>query len=443
MFKLNRKKVLWITMMLVFTLFVVMPCSASAASTKWKNACKAYAAYLAKYESNYKMNYDVTSTNPESKNTVYNFMLVDLDKDGVPELIGVHYNNAKSTVISVFTYKNGKIVKLKSLNGISTAQGYYTSFVCKQRHFHLNYYGGFTGYDYCGYQMKSGKISVYAQKQYEALPNKTTIKVNGKTASANTYNNAVRNCVTDKKYVYYRNTASNRKKYLYSTGKVTNLVSAVKPSVSISKSIVSGKSTGKLIAKTVPGNAVVKWVSSNSSIVSVDQNGNLRAKGKGSATITASMTYGGAQYSNSITVSTSAASKYGGWSKWTLKEIPKATGRQVEIKPFYRYYCFECPVCGGREPFQGTSDCGRYTLGTGNKKVLWSMTPYTKANPRKYSYTSKKYYTESLGDGKRWSFSAGNLNAVKTGTLDADGSGTAVIVNGYRSRTMSNYYYFK
>lgn len=519
MIMIKKKYIRFFVLLCVMFLCVLMPCSADAATTKWKNTCKAYAKFLANNESNYVINYDVTSHNPEDNNTIYCFMLVDIDKNGIPEMIGIHYENAKYALITVYTYKNGKVKKIKTFDAISTAQGRYDSFICKQRHFHLDYNGGFVGYNHCGYKLKSGKFSLYAQKNYEALPNRMTIKVNGKKASTKAYNSAVKKCTRDKKYLYYRNQANNRKKYLYSTGitavsnislsnikvamtkgntftlnvtvspsdatnkaltwsssdtsvaivsagkvtalkvgtafitaksnngktatcKVTISNPSITPSVSISSINCSGSSTGKLYATTVPNNATVSWSSSNSNIVSVDSYGNISAKGSGSTTITAKITYDGKSYSANKVITVYSRTNYGEWSGWSPDVISSSSSREVETTTLYRYYCFYCPVCGGREPFQGASDCHKYTLNSADGRIVWSTIPYNCSNPKSYSYTSTKYYTESLGDGLRWNFSAGNLNHTVQGTIDAAGPATPVIVKGYRSRSKSYSYYF-
>lgn len=140
-------------------------------------------------------------------------------------------------------------------------------------------------------------------------------------------------------------------------------------------------------------------------------------------------------------------SDWGGWSGWSETPQSGSDSRQVETRTVYRYYCFYCPVCGGREPFQGKSDCGRYTLTLNNAQVTWSTVPYSACNPQGYSYTTAKKWTTSLGDGQRWNFSTQNLNDTAVGTRDAhDASGAIVIQNQYRYRTRNlntTYYYYK
>ena len=127
---------------------------------------------------------------------------------------------------------------------------------------------------------------------------------------------------------------------------------------------------------------------------------------------------------------------YGAWSDWSTNAVGQSSTREVQTTTMYRYYYFYCPVCGRHEPFQGTSDCGQYSLSSSDSRVGWFTTPYSQSNYKSFSYTKSKYYTNSLGDGQDWCFSAGNLNSTAIGTKDTD-SDAIVITTGYRYRTRS------
>lgn len=137
---------------------------------------------------------------------------------------------------------------------------------------------------------------------------------------------------------------------------------------------------------------------------------------------------------------------WGNWSGWSEAYQGGSDSKQVESRTEYRYYAFVCPVCGGREPFTGRSDCHRYTLTGANAQVIWSPVAYKDCNPAGYSYTTAKLHTTSLGDGKNWNFSAGNRYHTSPGTKDAAGPDAVVIRTVYRYRTRSQnttYYYYK
>ena len=84
--------------------------------------------------------------------------------------------------------------------------------------------------------------------------------------------------------------------------------------------------------------------------------------------------------------------------------------------------------------------CG-YTLGEWNWEETWSTISYLNSNSQPAS--SYKRYTYSLGDGKKWYFSAGNLYDTAPGTRDANGSDAVVINTWYSSRTKTTTYYYE
>lgn len=130
-----------------------------------------------------------------------------------------------------------------------------------------------------------------------------------------------------------------------------------------------------------------------------------------------------------------------GWSSWSDYSLTAATEsatQQVRTTTMYRYYYFLCPSCGRHEPFTGKSDCGATITGSGWHEK-WFTTPYASSNYKKFSYTTSKYYTTSLGDGQVWIFSAGNLNNTTPGTKDATGS-EVVISTGYSTRQWNSQY---
>jgi uncharacterized repeat protein (TIGR02543 family) len=134
---------------------------------------------------------------------------------------------------------------------------------------------------------------------------------------------------------------------------------------------------------------------------------------------------------------------YGPWSSWSTEAVSKTDTRDVGTTTLYRYYYYYCPQCGRHEPLTGLSDCGKYTLSGSDFHSAWFDTPYSQSNYKSYSYTSAKYYTNSLGDSQEWCFSAGNLNNTAVGTKDTD-SDAIVITTGYhyRTRTETTQYSF-
>lgn len=282
------------------------------------------------------------------------------------------------------------------------------------------YYPVFSKYEYQDYKFKI----------YRCKLNGTNKKALTKTISAK---DIIKYTST---YVKYKK-GSYQYIYYYKSGKIKK-VSPVNPSVKISGGS-TGSSSCTLTATTVPANSTVSWSSSDTNVATVS-NGKVTAKGTGTATITAKITYNGKVYSAKKTVKVSSNKTYGPWSSWSTTAVSATSTREVKTTTLYRYYCYYCPICGGCEPFKGTSDCHKYTLSDSNWKEKWSTIPYSQCSPKSYSYTTIKRYTESLGDGKRWNFSTGNLNHTAIGTIDYGGS-AVVIKKGYSYRSVSTNYY--
>lgn len=200
----------------------------------------------------------------------------------------------------------------------------------------------------------------------------------------------------------------------------------------------SNGTTCMLKAKTYPADATVTWSSSDTSVATVDD-GTVTAKCKGETTITAEITYNGKKYSDSMVVTVAEDISYGPWSYWSSVPAYASSTLEVETAPIYRYYCFYCPVCGGREPLSGNSDCYAYTLTGGDWQEFWSPIPYSQCGATQWPLASGKMYTTSLGDGLLWNFSTGNLWHTAIGTVDT-GSGAVVIQQGYRWRTVTTSY---
>jgi hypothetical protein len=175
----NRKKLwMYLLLMLVMTI-AVFPLNAQAASSKkWTKACKAYKTWLAKNESTFEVT-DFTNKNPESyKKTAY-FNIVDLDGNGVPELITYHNICLKNADVYIFTYKGGKVTRVRDSSGkafkVNTcywANGSFGYWICKNSHLHIAYSGSFDRYEYV-YSMKSGKV------QMSTSPTGCAVKKNG------------------------------------------------------------------------------------------------------------------------------------------------------------------------------------------------------------------------------------------------------------------------
>ena len=178
--------------------------------------------------------------------------------------------------------------------------------------------------------------------------------------------------------------------------------------INISGGSVNVNST-QLTAKTVPSNISVKWKSSNSK-VSVNGSGLITAKaGSGDAVITATMTYMGKEYSDSVTINLGESQHNviycmnmdnSGYRYYTDVHYKLAgTGNSkwgVNFNKSRNHHCFSNNCCGGHA----------------NKTVGYSTL-----------YNSK---TVNPGDFFRNSIYAGYNKTQKTGYVFNNGSGDAI-----------------
>lgn len=218
---------------------------------------------------------------------------------------------------------------------------------------------------------------------------------------------------------------------------VTPSVPEIQPSIWI-----SGGSTGSasctLYAHYTPQSVGISWTSSNPGVATV-KNGVVTAKAGGQATITASITYNGRTYSASKRITVRENVAYGSWSAWSLDEAVGSANLEVRTTALYRYYYFYCPVCGGREPYQGKSDCGRYSLSLSDGHAGWFTVPYSESNSRTYSYSAAKSYTTSLGDGMIWNFTTAEKDVHTIGYYSWEALDT-IIRRGYSTRRVYRSY---
>ena len=124
-------------------LFLVIFCLAyttdcDAANTKASKAKKAYASFLEKHppvrisDSNF---YDAAYKNPKTT-AINSFIVHDLDKDKIPELITYTPVNFRWYIVRIYTYRKGKVIKYKFSNGkaavfdnCAVANGGYTFYI--------------------------------------------------------------------------------------------------------------------------------------------------------------------------------------------------------------------------------------------------------------------------------------------------------------------------
>lgn len=200
--------------------FLISNTDTQAASKKWEKACKAYKTFLAKNESKFKViEGDFETKNKENYKKTKAFMIVDLDRNGIPELVTCHEKGYKAGYLYFFEYKKGKVQKVKDKKGNAvsvditcTAQGYYSIYKCKKGHLHANWYGGWYGFNNTTYRMSKGKLQTYLNYTQDDIQGFTSITEKGKKISKKKYNSIIAKCGSKQTCLVYNN-KTNRKKY--------------------------------------------------------------------------------------------------------------------------------------------------------------------------------------------------------------------------------------
>ena len=212
--KVSMKRQLKAFVLAMFCIVLIVPALNVSAVTQRQKAMAAYKKYLSqskvyvmpKGKTYYDYSYQKRTYNgtPSSK---AKFSFVNIDNDGVPELIVSGYLKGEP-IYTVLTYKNGKICRASSVYG-SKVRGYYPKTGIYLDH-------GDVGATYeTSYRFKGVKASRVMDK-YVFRPSTTiTIySIGSNEVSARTFA-AKRKSITGGKTLlkakFYKNTAENRK----------------------------------------------------------------------------------------------------------------------------------------------------------------------------------------------------------------------------------------
>lgn len=222
---LRQTITLLLTLILLFTaVFAGDGISAKAASAKWRKACKVYTIFLAKNQSDFKAEMgEFTKQNQEGYKKADAFLLVDLDKNGIPELVTKHPYAYKSDYIYVYTCKGGKVTQIKGINGekgetaciniSSQADGRYYVYKCRRNHLHAKWSSANVGTDESIYTVGKGKIKLYAKGENVQAYGIESYQINGKKVSAKKYRALLKKCGNYEQSLNL-NTKTNRKRYI-------------------------------------------------------------------------------------------------------------------------------------------------------------------------------------------------------------------------------------
>ena len=139
---------------------------------------------------------------------------MDLDKNGIPELVTIHNEAFKWNKVKVYTYKKGKVVTVrKSKIDLNTqAIGNAMVYKCQNGHLHIDISYGIYGFTDITYKVKNNVLKKYLVKTRSGEEGEVIYQKSGKRVSENVYYKLNKKC--SKNYYSIKNNAKNRKKYL-------------------------------------------------------------------------------------------------------------------------------------------------------------------------------------------------------------------------------------
>lgn len=249
---------------------------------------------------------DTTSTYYNFLNTKssdYYFSIVDLDNDGVFELITLEYkdeyNASKVTSIyyfenmKIYTMKNGKVEKIKTVSVDKSFEigGNFLEIGKIGNKFVLVYAQGahMMFYNYLTYSSSKNRVTFDTYSSILGyVDNGTVVEYyhnNELLKQNNEYNKLERDFQSSEKVTFYKNTSSNR------TTCFPN---------NVEYKLVSGYS--KQLKLHSQFSKDISWTSSNKNVVEVDKKGKLKAKKSGTAKITAKIKYSKRTYKYSYSI---------------------------------------------------------------------------------------------------------------------------------------------
>lgn len=219
---MKRKKGMRNIMMLMCIALLVgilLPGIHTEAASKKKKALKAYTTFLKKHPSKLKeienKGYYDAGFSLEDKSYIDEFVLYDIDKNGVPELFAFTYVNFRHYIVKVYTCQGGKVNVCKFADGTdaifdnnAAANGSYTFSICKKGHIHNNFQGGIVSTANV-YKASKGKLKTIFT--YNELYGNIAATKNGKEISEEKYKSYTKGC-TYRKLTSYENNKANRSK---------------------------------------------------------------------------------------------------------------------------------------------------------------------------------------------------------------------------------------
>lgn len=187
--------------------------------------CKeAYYEFLAENESGFTAEMgEFEKKNEESYQKASAFLLMDMDQDGMPELVVQHPDSYKSDRLYVYTYKSGEVVQMRNADGeegesayiniSSQANGSYSVMGCGQNHLHVSWNAPDFGRNDSIFTAKKGKLELYASMEEIDELGKDFHQIDGEEVERADYYVFWEGCGGELKELE-SNIESNREKYL-------------------------------------------------------------------------------------------------------------------------------------------------------------------------------------------------------------------------------------
>lgn len=169
------------------------------------NQGEIYRRFLKRNESKFVVEEcDWDTVNSEDKKKSDYFLLVDLNKDGSPELVCRHPLGYKQDMLYIYTIRNGKVKLVKGAadsDGINisvNAAGRFEVYGCQAGHLHVNWFGGWIGHENKIYKLdKKGKLYCYLEDSVSSFGDSSvepTYLCNGKEISKQRFEKITKKC---------------------------------------------------------------------------------------------------------------------------------------------------------------------------------------------------------------------------------------------------------
>lgn len=169
------------------------------------NPGEIYRRFLKRNESKFVVEEcDWDTVNSEDNKKSDYFLLVDLNKDGTPELVCNHPLGYKQDMLYIYTIRNGKVRLVKGaagsdeINISNNAAGRFEVYGCQNGHLHVNWFDGWMGHKNQIYKLdKNGEFYCYLEDSVTSFGDSSvepTYLCNGKEITKQRFEKITKKC---------------------------------------------------------------------------------------------------------------------------------------------------------------------------------------------------------------------------------------------------------